>query len=363
MVTEHRGHNEGTIYERKNKKGDVIAYRVQITVPGGRRSQTFKTKADARRWLLKAHSDVAKGTLGAHRPPTFAEYLTDTWLPIIADKIKGRTRVGYALNVRRVPEWLGSIRLDELKPAHFQRFYSELTEAGQAPRTVRQIHMTLHKPLQDALRLDVVSRNPTEGVTLPRIPQKEMTWYTDEQLAQLFRVTSGDRFDALWVVLGSLGLRMGEALGLQWSDIDWKHGTVGILRKLERDRERGELVLSELKTRNSRRTLHLGKGLTAALLAHRDRQDFERKRAGEAWTEHGLIFTSIYGGPLDSDARTRTLDTGSQKGRPTPLQPTRPAALGGKQPPPRRLRPDEGRTDAWTPERHNGPPGLRASSP
>jgi len=71
------------------------------------------------------------------------------------------------------------------------------------------------------------------------------------------------------------------------------------MRKLERDREQGALVLSELKTKYSRRTLHLGAGPLAALIAHRDRQDFEHKKAGDAWQEQGLIFTTIYGGPLD----------------------------------------------------------------
>ena len=71
------------------------------------------------------------------------------------------------------------------------------------------------------------------------------------------------------------------------------------MHKLERDRERGVLALSELKTKYSRRTLHFGTGPLAALAAHRDRRDFARKKAGEARQEHDLIFTTIYGGPLD----------------------------------------------------------------
>jgi integrase len=298
-MAEHRGHNDGTIIERKNKNGDVRGYQAQISVAGGRRSHTAKTKAEARRWMVQAKSDAARGQLAARRPSALSAYLTEIWWPSIADKVKPRTRVGYALNVRRVPAWLGTKRLDELRPADFQRFYNDLTKAGKAPNTVRQVHMTMHKAMQDALRLDLVTRNPTEGVELPRLAQKEVSFYTEEQLAQLFRATSGDRFHGLWIVLGTLGIRLGEALGLKWSDINWQQGTVTLVRKLERDREQGALVLSELKTKYSRRTLHLGAGPLAALTAHRDRQDFARKKAGEAWQEQGLIFTTIYGGPLD----------------------------------------------------------------
>jgi hypothetical protein len=104
----HRGHNEGSITERKNSSGEVTSYQAQVTVPGGRRSQSFKTRAEARRWLIQARAEAAQGRLNPRRPPTLAE-------------------------------WLGAIRLDELKPAHFQRFYTELSKARKAPRTVRQV--------------------------------------------------------------------------------------------------------------------------------------------------------------------------------------------------------------------------------
>jgi len=235
----HRGHNEGSILQRKNAAGEVTSFQARVTVPGGRRSQSFKSKAEARRWMTTARAEAVQGRLNPRRPPTLAEYLTETWLPSIEDKVKTRTHVSYSLNASRVPHWLGSARLDELKPAHFQRFYNELSKTNKAPRTVRQVHMTLHKALKDALSLDLVSRNPTEGVALPRVPDSEKLWYSDEQLARLFQATEADRFHALWVVLGTLGLRLGEALGLKWTDIDWQRSTLAVRRTLQRDRRGG----------------------------------------------------------------------------------------------------------------------------
>lgn len=298
-MSERRGHNEGTIVERRNKNGDVTGYQVQITVAGGRRSHTVKTKAEARRWRAQAKSDAARGQLTPHRPPTFAAYLNDVWLATIPDKIKPRTQVAYALNVKRIPGWLGSLRLDELKPAHFQRLYNELTKQGKAPRTVRQVHMTLHKALEDALRLELVSRNPTEGTALPRIPQGETNWYTDEQLVRLFYATEGDRFHALWVMLGTLGLRLGEALGLKWTDVDWSRGTVTVRRSLQRNPLTQMLELQEPKTARSRRTLSMPKQTMAALRAHHDRQDFDRRRVGNIWQDNCLVFCTHFGTPLD----------------------------------------------------------------
>ena len=59
--------------------------------------------------------------------------------------------------------------------------------------------------------------------------------------------------------------------------------------------------MAGLKTRRSRRTLFLPAVLVTALRAHRDRHEIERKEAGAAWQEHGLIFPSAVGTPLDPD--------------------------------------------------------------
>lgn len=298
----HRGHNEGTIVQRKNAAGEVTSYQAQVTAAGGRRSQSFKTRAEARRWLLQARADAAQGKLTARRPPTLRDYLEGQWLPAIQDKVKSRTRASYKGNVTRVPDWLGAVRLDELKPAHFQRFYTELSKAGLKPRTVRQNHMCLHKALKDALRLDLVTRNATEGVTLPRVPHTEPHWYTSAQLQRLFEATAGDRFHALWVVLGTLGLRLGEALGMQWTDIDWQRRTITLARTLQRDRETGELGPTEMKTRSSRRTLTLTPLALQALKAHRDQQEFDKREVrqrGSIWVEHNLVFCTGHGTPLD----------------------------------------------------------------
>jgi integrase len=293
----HRGHNEGSITARRNAHGDVTRYQAQVSVAGGRRSQSFKTKAEARRWLVQARAEAAQGRLNPKRPPTLAEYLTDTWLPTMADKVKTRTLATYRLNARRVPDWLGSIRLDDLKPAHFQRLYTELSTAGKAPRTVRQVHLMLHKALQDALTLDLVTRNATTGAKVPRIPHAEPRWYSQAQLVHLFQVTDGDRFAALWVLLGTAGLRLGEALGLRWDDIDWQRRTLTVRRTLQRDRVHKALMLTETKTKGSRRTLTLTTGAIEALKAHQDRQEWDKRRSG--WQERGLVFCTKYGGMLD----------------------------------------------------------------
>ena len=94
-----------------------------------------------------------------------------------------------------------------------------------------------------------------------------------------------------------LGLRRGEALGLAWSDVSLDRGVLVIRHALKR--EGGTLVLGEVKTAKSRRSLNIPRPVVDSLKAHRARQTQERLAVGEAWTDSGLVFTTQVGTPLD----------------------------------------------------------------
>jgi integrase len=115
----------------------------------------------------------------------------------------------------------------------------------------------------------------------------------------------------LYALALTLGLRRGEALGLLWTDIDTTNGTIHARRQLRRERipesertssdRHTRLVLRDLKTRRSRRTLHLTPALRELLRTHRAQQLREQLSAEPRWTDSGLIFTTPAGTPIDPD--------------------------------------------------------------
>ena len=103
-------------------------------------------------------------------------------------------------------------------------------------------------------------------------------------------------------------LRRSEVLGLHWSALNWTAGTLGVTHSVGRVKDRDassgrrtRLVVSELKTPKSCRTLALTPELVARFGQHRARQAEVQIAAGVLWQDHGLIFASEVGTPMDPE--------------------------------------------------------------
>lgn len=101
----------------------------------------------------------------------------------------------------------------------------------------------------------------------------------------------------LWAIALSLGLRRAKLLGLTWPMVDLDSGTVRVSQGVQR--VAGRLVLDELKSERSHRTLPLPKIAAEALRQHRTRQLSERSRAGDHWAGNNLVFCTERGTPID----------------------------------------------------------------
>jgi integrase len=194
---------------------------------------------------------------------------------------------------------LGTMRVAKLAPSAVQHLLRAKLDDGLSPRTVRLIRVVLVQALKAAERWGLAARNVaalTEGPPVRRGPGRSLSV---AQAKTFLQAVQGDRHEALYVLLISLGLRRGEALGLQWGDVELDAGVMHIDRALKR--LRGELVIGDLKTVTSRRSLHIPQPLVEVLRAHRRRQLAERLEVGPAWTETDLVFTSKVGTPVDPD--------------------------------------------------------------
>ena len=264
---------------------------------GGRKTVYGATRAEVQTKLRQLLDARDRGVTVTSAERTVADYL-DQWLENTAKpSVRHATYLNYALNVRRLKEEIGWLRLSELGPAHVQRAYGNLLKSGLSAHSVIQAHVVLHRALREAVLWGLVLRNATDGVSRPRIERAEIRTLSQAQVKKLFESTKGDRLHALWVLLATTGLREGEALGLRWSDIDLKAGRLSVRRSLQRQKGRG-MVFVEPKTNRSRRVVYLAAGTTEVLKNHRHDQAEERLQLGGRWKADDLVFTSIHGQPL-----------------------------------------------------------------
>jgi integrase len=207
--------------------------------------------------------------------------------------------------VRRINEHLGALPLIQLAAPDIQAAYRRLGDRGLTDYSVRQVHSLLDRALRHAIQWGLISRNPAALVFPPRPRRREMTALSAAQLMRLLEYARGQRLQPLLVILGTTGLRIGEALGLRWRDVDLDAGRLVVRQALQRRRGAG-LVFVEPKTARSRRTVHLA---TIAIDALLDQSLWQSQQSQQwaNWTDSGLVFTSLSGGPLEPGVVNETL--------------------------------------------------------
>jgi integrase len=192
---------------------------------------------------------------------------------------------------------LGSRPLDRIRPSDVEALIVTKRATGLAPSTVRTIYTVLRGALDVAVRDGLLRRNPAAAVKRPTVDRTDAAYLTIEHAQLLLEVMRGDRLEPLFRLMLATGLRRGEALGLHWRDVDLDAGMLRVRWTLTRTSQ--GLQLGEPKTDRSRRTVPLPRSAVETLKTHRARQEDERRTAADTWREHGLVFTTEIGTPLE----------------------------------------------------------------
>lgn len=289
-----RGFGEGSIYCRAD--GRWVSY---FRAPDGRKKFfTGATRAHVKDRLAEAQRQAHAGQLVVGRDQPIDQYLQRWLADAVRHSVRPKTYENYDLCVRRLLPHIGRLRLRALTPEHVQHALGTLLERGLAPRTVRQVHMVLRRALKQAVLWRILPSNPSDAVRPPRADRKEIRTLSEVDVRHLLEVATETRHYAVWVFLVTTGVRLGEALGLKWSDIEFAESRAHIRRALQRQRGAG-IVFVEPKTAKSRRTVPMPPQTLAVLLDHRRDQDADRRAAGVQWEEHDLVFPSPIGRPVD----------------------------------------------------------------
>ena len=308
-ISKRRGQGEDSIYWDESKNRYIGAVSLGFSPAGTRirKKVTGRTKTEVRDKLRDLHKQV-EGGLRPRRRYTVEDALED-WLAHGLDGVSARTVTLYRGTIAKaLREELGSVKLTELTAADVQAALTAMA-SRLSSRTVQIAHNVLVRAIRHAERDDLVGRNVAALVKPPKgqlggRPSKSLTL---EQAVALMAVARGTRLEA-YIVLSLLsGLRTEEARALRWDHVvAWVDGQWRPVSEAGFDHEqlavfvwRADRAGGDTKTPKSRRTLALARRCAEALREHRVRQAEDRLAAGPLWQDHGLVFASTVGTPLD----------------------------------------------------------------
>jgi integrase len=306
-MAKRRGHNEGSIFQRKDGRWCAV---ISLGYQNGklaRKNYYGATRKEVSDKMDEGRAGLKKGIAPVIGRQTLAQFL-EYWLAEhVKPSVRPATFTSYDQQVRvHITPSLGHVELAKLSPQNIQRYMNEKTAAGLSSKTVRYHRSVLAMALKQAHRQGLVSQNVATMVDPPSAKKYEIQSFDQSQAHTLLEALKGERLGALFTVALSLGLRRGEALGLRWQDVDFDANTLRIAQQLTRSNH--ELIFSEPKTGKSRRVLPLPATLAGALRERRRQQLEERMAAGDKWTDSGLVFTARHGGPIDPRTVKRHLD-------------------------------------------------------
>jgi integrase len=132
----------------------------------------------------------------------------------------------------------------------------------------------------------------------PRVTHKQAATWTADEVKRFLSYAQDDTYHPYWLLAVATGMRRGELLGLRWQDVDIARSRVHVRQSVTVGK-RGAPIFQEPKTPKARRVVPIPVEVTAALHAHRVRQNAIRLACGPAWRDHDLVFTVADGGPIN----------------------------------------------------------------
>jgi integrase len=304
-----RGRGEDSIYWDATKSCYVGAVSLGYSPSGTRirKRVMARTKTEVREKLKELHQQAENG-VRPRRHYTVNNALDD-WLETGLDGLAPSTVTVYRNTIAKaLREELGTVELTKLTAGAVQKALANLA-ARVSTRTVQMAHNVLVRAIRHAERDDLVGRNvaalvkPPKGQQAGR-PSKSLTF---EQAVALMTAAQGTRLEAYIVVSLLSGVRTEEARALRWDHVvAWVAGQWVPVLEAGFDHEqvavfvwRAERAGGDTKTLQSRRTLALPRKCVEALREHRVQQAQDRLVAGPLWQDHGLVFASAVGTPMD----------------------------------------------------------------
>jgi len=258
------------------KTGKLKRKQVSLSVKG--------TKKQAEEKLTELQRQIDTGTFVKPSKTTLAEFV-ERWLRDYArPNLSPRTVEGYETVVycHLIPG-LGRYPLTLLRPEHIQKYYADKLTGGRfdgkgalKPSTVVKHHLVLHCALENAVKWNLLFRNPADAVSPPTPQDSEMHTMSEDDLHKFLDAAKVTPYYALFYTALYTGMRRSELLALRWSDVDLIGMQVSVNRSLHQLRG-GSFIFRQPKTAKGKRLIALPPSAALVLKEHKNKQIAQKK--------------------------------------------------------------------------------------
>ena len=302
---------KGSLRERSPGKWAII---LDIRDPeSGKRRRKWHsfsgTKRQAQNECARLITDMQGGSYLEPSKLTVGELLT-RWLDHAKSQVSPRTFERYGELVRKniIPA-IGGLLLMKLRPAQISAFYAKALTSGRrdgkgglAPTTVVYMHRLLKQSLDQAVKWELLNRNPADAVDPPKTERSSLDTFDLPQTAELLSALQSSRL-LVPVMLGALcGLRRGEIVALRWKNVDLVNGRLAIVESAE---QTAAGVRYKPPKSGRGRTVALPSTMLEKLRTHRLQQAQEFLALGMRPTESTFVYTQETGEPLQPRSLTQ----------------------------------------------------------
>ena len=306
------------------KRGDsyrlvcVVGYNLQ-----GRPIKKSKTvhcgKKEAKIELAKFVADVQKGMYVEGKSLKFTDFV-EIWKRDYGSKELAPSTYKRYLGIleSRIIPFFGHFRVDKIKPTDIMQFYDLLNKDTQivrrkdnngkktgkplSPKTILEHHRLLRAMLQKAVYWQMIVSNPAERVQAPKTKKPKRKYYDDEQskalISGLMKLTEEQfKYKVAIILTIFTGVRLGELMGLEWDDINFREGIVSINRSSQYLADKG--VFTKVpKTESSIRDVAIPDFVVSLLEEYKCWYDNQKALFGELWYDSNRLFVQADGKPM-----------------------------------------------------------------
>jgi integrase len=302
--------------EKRGENSWRLVYEADRTFDGKRNRRLKTIRAQTRKEAEKALSafinEIERGHTTDKDNIRFKE-LVDIWIRDYAsEQLAPKTFSEHKKRIEnRIMPAIGQLRLKEIDGRVLRQYYGSLREPNSrqdrrkgslSPRTILHIHRLISAILEKAVKWGYIAQNPAKKIEAPKVARQQIKSYDEDNMSKLISAlgTADIKYRLIIFIAISTGLRRGEIMGLDWSDVNLENGEINVTKSSQYLPELGVFTKSP-KNEHSVRRVFLSPSVLPLLSKHRAEQDGEREKLGSLWHESGKIFVTWCGDPMHPD--------------------------------------------------------------